>query len=164
METYNVHLHKINEIVNNIEPNSHFVLTLSNIESSITWVRPNDNERVCVATDLYGEIAHAIVDMQSLTNLNQFNYVKNIGDRSLDLVLSNIDPESLQLVPADCALVVEDNHHPALAISLNTLPLKFIKEKRSCKPNFFCADYLELSTKLILINWVSLFYSLNANA
>lgn len=41
--------------------------------------------------------------------------------------------------------------------------MKYIREKRSCKPNFFRADYLELSAKLILINWVSLLYSLNAN-
>lgn len=161
---YEAHLRKINEIVNEKEPNSNFLLCGDyNLNSSITWVRRNDVESVCDATNLEGDIAHAVVDMQSLTGLEQFNCVKNLNDRSLDLVLSNIDPGCIRLNRAKSPLVYEDGHHPALSIVLDTSPVKCIGEKRSRKPNFFSADYLELAAKLVLINWVSLFYSLNAN-
>lgn len=75
----------MNEIVNNIEPNSSFVLCGDyNLEQKVTWIRPNVSDNICVATGLQDEIADAIVDFQSLMNLNQFNHVKNINNRSLD--------------------------------------------------------------------------------
>lgn len=63
--------------MNEREPNSNFFLFGDyNLNSSVTWIRRSESDCVCAATDLEGEIAHAIVDMQSLTNLEQFNYVE----------------------------------------------------------------------------------------
>ena len=92
LPAYNVHLGKINEIMNDVEPNANFLLCGDyNLEGSITGVRRSDVDHVCVATNQVGEIPQAIVEMQSLTDLQQFNHVKNVNDRSLDLVLSNVD-------------------------------------------------------------------------
>lgn len=165
LPTYQAHLNRINEVMNDGEPNSKFVLCGDyNLEGSITWVRPNDDDCVCIPTDLEGDIAHYLVEMQSLTGLNQFNYVRNRNGRSLDLVLSNVDFDCIKLKRSDFPLVVEDaEHHPALAFTVNTEPVRYINEKRSSKPNFFKADYLELSARLMMINWVRLFYCLNVN-
>lgn len=161
---YKLHLHQINDIINEREPNSSFYLFGDyNLNSSVTWVSRSECDCVCVATSLEGEIPHAIVDMQSLTNIEQFNYVRNKIGRTLDLVLSNVDPECIRLKHAECPLVNEDLHHPALSISLDASPIRCIGEKRSRKPNFFTANYLELAAKLVLLNWVSLFSTLNAN-
>lgn len=164
LSTYDLHLQKVNEIINQREPNSNFLLCGDyNLSSSIEWVRRNDVDCVCVARNLEGEISHAIIDMQSLTNLEQFNYVRNVNDRSLDLVLSNIDPVNIRLNRAEYPLVPEDDHHPALLIDLDASPVRCIVEKRSRKPNFFTANYLKLAAALVLIDWLSLFSSLNAN-
>lgn len=164
LSVYEPHLRRINEIINEKEPNSNFLLCGDyNLEASITWVRRNDVDCLCKATDIKGDVAHAIVDTQSLTNLEQFNYVKNKIERVLDLVLSNYDSESVRLSRTKSPFVCEDDHHPALEISLDTSPVKCIGEKRSRKPNFFIANYLELAAKLVLIDWVSRFQSLSAN-
>ena len=60
--------------------------------------------------------------------------------------------------------VTEDDHHPALSITLNASQLTYIGEKRSRKPNFFVAHYLELAARLALVNWLNLFASLDATA
>lgn len=164
LPVYEVHLNKINEIVNNKEPNSNFLLCGDyNLNSSVAWVRRNESDAVCLAANLEGDIPNAIVDTLSVTNLQQFNYVKNLNNRSLDLVLSNLDPECVQLSRAEHPFVAEDAHHPALSIALDVSPVKFISEKRSPKPNFFRADYFELAAKLVMINWVSLFATLSAS-
>lgn len=150
---YKVHLDKLCDIMNGEDLDCKFILCGDyNLHGSVTWVTSDDDKRVCVATNLEGDIANSIVEMQSLTSLNQFNCIKNSNNRSLDLVFSNVETEC-----------IEDGHHPALSVTVNTTPVRYINEKRSSKPNFFRADYLELSAKLILINWVSLFYSLNVN-
>lgn len=41
--------------------------------------------------------------------------------------------------------------------------MKYIKEVRSHKINFFLADYIALAAKLMPINWVSEFQFLNTN-
>lgn len=118
---------------------------------------------MCLATNLLGEVPQAIVDMQSLTELEQFNHVVNVNCRSLDLVFSNVDPGSLKVNRAASPLVTEDDHHPALMISYETTPITYIGEKRSRKTNFFSADYVILATRLALVNWVCLFASLRAS-
>lgn len=61
--------------------------------------------------------------------------MKNANNRSLDLVLSNIDVSKLDLTHSDNVLLYEDRHHPALNVTINVNPLKFFDEKRPPKTN-----------------------------
>lgn len=71
LDVYDQHMKKINEIVNGAEPNSNFILCGDyNLQDSISWIRPNINESVCVATNIDGEKAHSVVDMQYLTKIS----------------------------------------------------------------------------------------------
>ncbi|KAJ6647180.1 hypothetical protein Bhyg_02400, partial [Pseudolycoriella hygida] len=75
-------------------PNKQFLLLGDyNLKDSITWVV--DSDGTCKASEVEGTIADSFIDFLSLTNLNQFNNVKNKNDRSLDLVLCNMDPTKL---------------------------------------------------------------------
>lgn len=70
LPTYESHFHKLNDILNEKEPRSSFFLCGDyNLKSSITWVRRNQIDSVCIATNLEGDIARAMVDVQSLTSL-----------------------------------------------------------------------------------------------
>lgn len=87
-------------------------------------------------------MARALVDTLCMSNLNQFNHIKNNLDRTLDLVISNIDHSKISLVEDIDTLISIDKHHPALLITINLKPLKYLNEKRLPKFNFFRANYI----------------------
>lgn len=157
LDQYNVHLKKIEEIVNVCSPNSEFLLLGDyNLSDSITW--KVDLDGVCSAHNISGQkklMAHALVDTLAIANLKQFNHVKNHLNRTLDLVLSNIDYSKISLTEDIDPLVCIDNNHPALLLSVSTKPLKYLNEKRLPKLNFFRANYIELNRLITDIDWVS---------
>ncbi|GJQ72004.1 hypothetical protein Trydic_g3107 [Trypoxylus dichotomus] len=66
------------------------------------------------------------VDYGKSPNLRQFNRVLNSNDGVLDLVLSNFDSE-LEVLQDILPLLVEDNHHPTLDITVpNAKPSKVL--------------------------------------
>lgn len=159
LDQYNVHLKSIENIVNISSPNSHFLLIGDyNLADSITWSANSDG--VCDASINQGckdsekkIIANTVLDMLSLTNLNQFNHIKNNLNRTLDLVLSNMDHSKITLFEDTDPLVRLDNQHPALLLKLDIKPLKFLPENRQPKLNFFRADYEELNRLIDSIDW-----------
>lgn len=82
-----------------------------------------------------------MVDLISLCNSSQFNDVRNVNDRSLGLVMSNLDPK-------------RDAHHLAITMSLSLSPLKFLNEERPAKPNFYWADCVKLNDDLLSIDCI----------
>lgn len=98
-------------------------------------------------------MAHALIDTMSLTGLNQFNYVRNVNDRTLDLVISNMDPSHMSVIEDLDPLVKIDKQHPALMVTTNLTPLKYMNEKRLPKFNFFRANYVELDRLICCIDW-----------
>lgn len=152
MEYYKLHFDKLIEIVNGFESNVNFLLMGDyNFSDSISW-NPDPNG-ICKPYNVNGTIANAFVDFLAITNLFQFNSVKNVNNRSLDLVLSNIDLSKVGLTHSDNVLLKEDRHHPALNITIDINPLKFFDEKRPPKTNFFRANYEQIATTLSGINW-----------
>lgn len=163
LDQYNVHFKKIEEIVAITSPNSEFLLLGDyNLSESISWIV--DSDGVCIANNIYGTkklMAHSLVDVLSTTGLNQFNHVKNNLNRTLDLVLSNIDHSKLSLIEDIDPLVKLDKQHPALYLTINLKPLKYLDEKREPKFNFFRANYMELNNVIQSIDWVSELKHLN---
>lgn len=160
---YNIHLKKIEEIVAVTSPNSEFLLLGDyNLSESITWIA--DSDGICSANNIHVTkklMAHALVDVLSTTGLSQFNHVKNNLNRTLDLVLSNIDHSKLSLIEDIDPLVKLDKQHPALYLTVNLKPLKYLDEKRQPKFNFFRANYIELNNVVQSIDWESELKHLN---
>lgn len=124
-DVYDTHLSKINEVVNVIKPDGDFALFGDyNLSNSITWAAETDGS--CSAVDVVGRIAESFVDMLSLTNLSQFNSKKNVNDRTLDLVLSNVASEKLITDTDDDSIVRVDVHHPPVTVLLDVSPLRYL--------------------------------------
>lgn len=146
-----MHFDKLIEIVNGFESRVNFLLMGDyNFADSISW--RTDSNGICKPDDIKGSIASAFVDFLAITNLCKFNSVKNANNRSLDVVLSNIDTSKLDLIHSDNVLLYEDRHHPALNVTINVDPLKIFDEKRPPKTNFFRANYDQLNVSLSEIN------------
>lgn len=87
----------------------------------------------------------------NFNNIDQVNKISNMYGGMLDLVLSNI-PCSVAL---DVPLVVMDNYHPPLNISVNVkkqLDVKFPQSKNKIR-NYKKADYQGLYLALCTVNW-----------
>jgi hypothetical protein len=63
-----------------------------------------------------------------LFDLCQVNCIKNSSDKMLDLVFTNLSPESLVVSRHGLPLVAEDHHHPTLNISMSLSTCKYQKE------------------------------------
>lgn len=163
LDQYNTHFKKIEEIVNISSPKSEFLLLGDyNLADSVSWSA--DSDGVCSPYNVQGLkklMAHALIDTLSLTNLNQFNYIRNSKNRTLDLAMSNIDHNKLSLVEDVDPLVKIDEQHPALMITVNLKPLKYLNEKRLPKFNFFRANYVELNRLVECIDWKAELDNLN---
>lgn len=116
LNQYNTHMKRVEEIVNITAPSSQFLLLEDyNLSDSVSWVANCDG--ICEARNISGKKkaqANAVVDMLSTANLNQFNYVKNNLKRSLDLVISNINHNQLNVIEDVDPLTYTDVQHPAL--------------------------------------------------
>lgn len=82
------------------------------------------------------------------------NLVRNDLDRTLDLVLSDIDQSKVIIERCLNPLVNEDGHHPALVVDIDVEPFKYLRERKPAKPNFYRADYKELDRKLSSVEWL----------
>ncbi len=152
LNVYNEHQHKVSDILNVLKPDQQYLLLGDyNLKNSISWTV--DDDGVCRANDVNGTIADNFVDFLSLTNLNQFSSVTNKNNRTLDLVLSNIDPSNITVNEELDPIVKVDWHHPPLTIEVDTAPLDYLIEDRLPKPNFFRADYVALNDKISSIDW-----------
>lgn len=152
MDYYKLHFDKLSEIINGFESKANFLLMGDyNFADSIKWRA--DSNGVCKPYDVNGSIASAFVDFLAFTDLCQFNYVKNVNNRSLDLVLSNIDQSKVNLTRSDNVLLCEDRHHPALNVMIDTDPLRYFDEKRPPKTNFFRANFEQIKVVLSDVNW-----------
>lgn len=128
LQEYNAHLKKVEDIVNIASPDSQFLfLGDYNLSDSITLVLNSDG--ICIPCKKKYQ-ANAVVDMLSMTNLQQFNWVKNNLARTLDLVISNVSQNHLKVTEDIDPLSVIDVHHPPLLITVNLKPMKFLDDKR----------------------------------
>lgn len=161
-DVYDMHLSKINEVINVIKPNATFMLVGDyNLADSITWIAGADGS--CGAYDVVGNIADSFVDMLSLTNLNQYNTKRNVNRRTLDLVLSNVEPDKICICTDDDSLVPADRHHPPVTMLLDVTPIRFLDENRPPKFNFFRANYDEMNQRVSEIDWASELDGLNVD-
>lgn len=165
IDQYNAHFKKIEEIVNVSSSKSEFLLLGDyNLSDSITWMV--DSDGVCSAQNVQGPkkpMADALIDTLSLTNLNQFNSIRNNKNRTLDLVISNVYHAKLSVTEDVDPLVKIDQQHPALMITIDLKPLKYMNERPVPKINFFRVNYAELNDLVRGIDWVKELQSLDVD-
>jgi hypothetical protein len=107
--------------------------------------------------------AKILHQLMNFYELDSFNSVRNVNYRTLDLVLSNLH---LDVIRDDDPLVPEDNHHPALQISmvpLSTLTADYTHESTTVGYDFRKGDFSSLYVKLRDLDWESLYSCTNVD-
>lgn len=100
-------------------------------------------------------LSDLFVNNFSLLELRQFNGIRNINDRILDLVASR--DLQLNVMRCDTPFVPEDSHHVALEINFD-LPLrKQLSGSSYHKYNFDNANFVEINLFLDGISWEEVF-------
>lgn len=165
LDCYLGHFERISEVVLSASKNDSFFLTGDyNLNDSVTWsYEPVNN--ACDPTDVRGSIPSALIDMLSFCDMKQLSCVRNVTlGRTLDLIISNLDPQKLIVSKASSPLVQEDGHHPAIEVKVDFSPLKFMKERKEPRTNFFKANYVSLNEKLLGIDWENELGSLDVDS
>lgn len=156
----NLYLRQLNEIINIREPNAKFLILGDFNLSCIQWEWADNR---CIALNYEGRLANELIDTLILTDLAQMNFIKyNVhgNQRILDLVLTNMTGIRTTRVNG---VVKEDDFHPAFTIMLNTKSIKFMKNSKAPKYNFFKTDFTSINNELSNINWQELFANSNVN-
>lgn len=87
----------------------------------------------------------------SFLNAHQFNNIKKLSGKILDLVISNDDCTILS--PTDYLLQL-DNHHPPLCVMITLyLPHSAMERKTIKKYNYYRANYDKINDDLKTIDW-----------
>lgn len=153
LDAYKRHFDKIVDNVMSSNVNDQFVLTGDyNLGDSVTWWHDSLTGEYG-ASGVRGSIAAELLDTLSLCGLNQVNVIRNGIGRTLDLFITTIQSNRVNIVRSSDPLVTEDGHHPALNVITNLSELKFLIEKRPPRVNFFKANYVHLHEDLIRIDW-----------
>lgn len=153
-EVYASHFEKIVDRVMSSNVNDSFVLAGDyNLADTVTWSRDSLTGDYG-ASGVKGAIANELLDTLSVCNLNQVNVIRNSIGRTLDLFITDLQPNRVDIVRSERPLVPEDGYHPALKVSANMARFKFLVEKRPPKINFHKADYDRLNDGLKNIDWL----------
>lgn len=121
--------------------------------SFIDWVKDTTNTSVLMPTNYNCNLGYLLIDFMSLNNLSQFNHVRNHNNRSLDLILSNI--EDIYVKNCINPLCKIDQHHPALEIILSRKTPLLLEQKQFATYNYKKADYSLVTKELSKIDWIT---------
>lgn len=97
-----------------------------------------------------GRIATELINTLEISELKQFNHLKNSNGRTLDLALSNIN--NIQIYGAG-ALSKPDAHHPTFCVEISNTDIKFLKSIKTPKINFHKLNYGKISNEMNIIDW-----------
>lgn len=98
-------------------------------------------------------ISNVLLNLNSLCDLSHLNIVRNELNRTLDLILTDIDNDKFEVMKCEDPLVSEDCHHPALELNVDLSPVKCLFEKKMPKVNFYKADCRTLNEQLCNVEW-----------
>lgn len=138
------------KIMTNIKPNDDFILLGDYNIAPISWTNAGTH---CIPLTYEGRIAADLTNFIEIVNLKQINNRFNINGRLLDLTLVNFD--NVRLYEAT-PLSKLDHQHPTFCLEITESNVKYLKEHKTSKINFFKLDYLNIEATLKQIHWNSL--------
>lgn len=134
---------------------------------SVIWTNQEKNGHSVLVPDqnTINSQAEILIDFSKCYSLDQINTIKNIKDRTLDLVLTNLS--TLQLSCSDHHLVPIDTSHPPLSLILyldkTQRPNNEQNQSEQEIYNFKKADYIHICKYLESIEWSREFDNLSLN-
>lgn len=114
----------------------------------ISWSFINNSP--CGISDISSSSASLLSNNMSLMNIQQYNYLTNDNNRSLDLIFSSICCD----LSAPChVLSSPDRHHPPLEFRLNLKKVRNIPINDTKKYNFPKANFVAICKALSEVDW-----------
>lgn len=153
---YEVHFKRIGDVVATADVNDRFVLFGDyNLSDSVTWHAADGtcDPKVNSQSNFDKRIPNELLNLNALCDFKQVNRIRNELERTIDLVLTDVDLGKIEVSRCLDPLVSEDAHHPALEVVVDVNPIKYLAERRSPKVNFYKANYPELNEKLRNVEW-----------
>jgi hypothetical protein len=125
--------------------------------SNACWIQDADTTGMSIMTN--GEYpATLAADFMNLSQLYQFNSVKNMNNRLLDLIFSN---KVCDVTSCSRPLTSEDGHHPALNINIILSYEKLLSPNiNAVKKMFHLSNFEAIKNKLAEIDWCEEFSNL----
>lgn len=128
---------------------------------SLHWELNKFSEILPVLTRNSGEIDNYLINFLSLLQCSQFNIIKNINDRTLDLFISN-SPDCICDVVLS-PLVRIDEHHPPFSVLVPlSLAHTYLPKARLPRYRYHEADYQVINNDIKAIDWCRLMDDLPA--
>lgn len=112
-----------------------------------------------IASSCYNPIGKLLLNTMSFMQTQQFNPLRNVNGRTLDLVLCNGD---CKVVAAD-PLLREDRHHPAILCIVDYQPEVAMNKLNISKFHFRKCDYNIINASLASVKWEEEFHDLKAD-
>lgn len=153
------YLDKLNENLMKLDSSDRVLIIGDFNIRGIDWVTSDNG--MLMPTNIDGDKASHLLNSINLGNLSQFNGIFNKDRKILDLVLSNDDKKSIEVLELKQGIVNIDYYHPPIEIHMQ-MEIKYLKELEHRKLNFRKAKYNELSTTINSIDW-SFIQNLNIN-
>ena len=119
--------------------------------SNIPWELHTSSSYLLPLLNSNSGIHNLLSDFLELYDFKQFNYIKNINDKILDLVVCNSEIVSIK----ECSNPIRnvDPHHPPLEISISISPAHYSPHVKIQKNNYFKGDYDKITKALSEISW-----------
>lgn len=145
------HLSSFLENSTNVIEQSDQVIILGDFNlSHIGWSQKSESSP-CSAMNYGSKLGLSLIDFMSVNNLSQFNNVNNVDGKILDLVLTDFN--GLEVTESNNVLSKIDQKHPPLLVSLPQHSPHFLKPILRPRYNYFRADYSQIVSYLINVNW-----------
>lgn len=156
IDQYTSHYEKISEVILNC-PNDKFLIAGDYNLRHINWVATNDHYQ---PEHTSSNSTSELMDTLQFCNLT-YNGIKNEDNRTLDLILSNINVD----VYPSCAPVsrIDRQYHPPLELKLAFRDMRRLNSKLVNTYNFNKCNYEEIICKLSATRWSSLLNNVDVN-
>lgn len=142
--------HKLNYLVTSHPLDTFIIAGDFNFGGDVDW-HQSDNNSALYPENVSSQGMLDFFDTMNLCNLSQFNGVRNINGRLLDLVFSN---NALKVHNCDDPLAMPvDVHHKPLIINAEFVEVHKVVEKPGTRYIFHRGDYNAISSALDLLDW-----------
>uniref|UniRef100_A0A2H1VAL0 SFRICE_006870 n=1 Tax=Spodoptera frugiperda TaxID=7108 RepID=A0A2H1VAL0_SPOFR len=153
--SYNVQLNNFANSLNRImftNPLDKFIILGDfNFSNNVDWISVSTNSLELTPINISSQHIKDFFDTATITNLSQYNNIKNANDRLLDLVFSN-DSVGVAECTDPLALPV-DLHHKPLIINANFIEIHKLVDKKITKFIYSKGNYEAIRADLDQVKW-----------
>lgn len=153
--TYESHFNEIANILNDPKTDTYVLLGDFNIPTA-NWTLNDDSDLLLSGSS---PICSVLSSFMIVCEAKQFNFIKNHNDRTLDLLLSNIN---CTVSPVNIPLLPVDPHHPpfSVVVPMDIRLGSLMRLNSRFKYNYHKANYDLINSEISKIDWDSTLYDL----